>query len=177
MIIYGVCLRRITIMKRILLLLVFSIAALLLFVGNVSANMHEVSPEFLSYPKCVNMQEAQIAGMKAGQGCRVCVASITKTGLSSNIFVYRSGWTHTATSESDSDLAEDQINVDGFKYIRWVAGGSWQLDDSCDDHRTNTSHAACRTFGSGGVAEKQDGYHYFHKSGYGDTNFSTSDTW
>lgn len=164
-------------MKRTLLLLVFSVAALIMFVGNASANMHEVSPEFLSYPKCINMQEAQIAGMKNGQGCRVRVVSIAKTGLASNIFLYRSGWTHTATSESDSDLAEENINVNAFKYIRWIEGGSWQLDDSCADHRTNTSHAACRTYGSGGVAEKQNGYHFFHKSGFNDTNFSTSDTW
>lgn len=160
-------------------IVVFStiMATLLMFAGTASADTGEVLSDLSSYPKCSDMPEAQIAGMKPGQGCRVHAVPSAKMGLSASGGVYRSGWTNQSTSESDSDLAEDIINVDAYKYIQWIAGGSWQLDDTCDDHNTNTSHAACFTLGGGGVAEKQDGYHYFQTSGYQNDNFSSSDTW
>jgi hypothetical protein len=126
------------------------------------------------------MPEAQISGHDPGSACRVPMVALsglqTNAALSS---VYRSGWTNTHTSESDSDLSEDTIKVTGYYYWKYNQGDSWILgDDSpCEDLRYNQSHAACRTYGSTGNYHKQDGYHYFHTSGYTDDSFQTTDTW
>jgi len=129
-------------------------------------------------PRCSDMPDAQIPGTKPGSACRVPVAVAGK-GMLTLDTVYRSGWTHTYSSESDSDLVEDSIKVEAWLY--WVHGeDNRSIEDDCEDPRTYSSHAGCRTFGSGGGSGstmQQDGYHYFHKSGYVDENFQTQDTW
>jgi hypothetical protein len=125
-------------------------------------------------PVCSNMESAQIPGAVTGSACRVPVTSLERAGDEMLESIYRSGWTHYYTSESDSDLVEDQIKVTAFLY--WWVNNHWSLDDSCEDPRTWASHAACRTYG-GGSLNRQDGYHYFHKAGYQDDNFSTQYMW
>jgi len=136
----------------------------------------EPSVDLSDYVSCADMPDAQIPGESAGSACRVLAVPFGDVdgGFADGVLVYRSGWTHRWTSESDSDLVEDQINVDAFLY--W---GSL-LEDTCTDHRTTTSHAACRTYGSGGgpgSTMSQHGYHFFHKSGYQDNSFETGDSW
>ena len=123
-------------------------------------------------PWCSDMPDAQVPGKKPGSACRVPIVpasmsfdTISKPPRS----LYRSGWTHQFTSESDSDLVEDTIKVEAFLY--WGT----QLDDQCDDENHWSSHAACRTYGQS--ADHQYGYHYFHKTGYPDQDFWTSDYW
>lgn len=123
-------------------------------------------------PSCKDMPDAQIPGQPAGSACRVPIVS--RQGDAAPTTLYRSGWTNTYTSESDSDLTENQIKVEGYLY--WYVGGQWYFDDSCVDDNTWASHAACRTYG-GGSENRQDGYHYFHTTGYGDSEFETQDYW
>jgi hypothetical protein len=131
------------------------------------------------------MPDAQIPvpGKKPGSACRVPVVQLgvfadPKIESVGVLTLYRSGWTNKWTSESDSDLTEDFIKVEGYLY--WWVGGGWSLEDDCEDPNTNSSHAACRTYGGGGGSPstlKQDGYHYFHTDGYQDDSFQTQDTW
>lgn len=123
-------------------------------------------------PACSDMPGAQIPGKKTGSACRVAVTAIDKGLL---LLAYRSGCTHRVTSESDSDLVEDLIKVEGYLYY-WLSG-QWQYDDQCGDQHSTSSHAACRTYNVGFDHWKQDGYHYFHKAGFQDTWFSTRDEW
>ena len=166
-----------TIMKQFLrkgrlvsiLLASMLLVILLMTWGNVFADGGS-TPSLEDYPACSSMKAFQIAGRYPGSACKIPVTS--KNGAGSRT-IYRSGWTHHYTSESDSDLVEDQIKVDGYLYW-WV--GYWSLDDHCQDNNSWSSHAACRTYG-GGSQNKQNGYHYFHKSGYTDTSFMTTDFW
>lgn len=95
---------------------------------------------------------------------------------------YRSGWTdgwhdwiypitirHVGSHNSDSDLDEDQIGVDGFMRI---GGPSW--DDSCDRHISGTS-AHCRTEVTANFFYSfyVESHHSFHTAGYPDTYFET----
>jgi hypothetical protein len=102
-----------------------------------------------------------------------------KSGSVGPLSLYRRGWTNQWTSESDSDLVEDFIKVEGFLY--WVISeDNRQLEDDCADPRSYSSHASCRTYGGGGGSGstlQQDGYHYFQTDGYVDDNFGTQDTW
>jgi hypothetical protein len=91
--------------------------------------------------------------------------------------LYRSGWTHKWTSESDSDLVEDSIKVEGYLYWKNNSEDDWIFEPPpCEDPNTQSYHAACRTFGGGSI-NKQNGYHYFRKSGYPDQSFQTQDGW
>ena len=162
-------------MKRILrkvqlrhiLLTSLSLIMLLMASGNAFAD-GDGEPSLEDYPACINMKAYQILGRDPGSACKVPVT--LKNGAASRT-IYRSGWTHQYTSESDSDLVEDRIKVDGYLY--WWAG-YWSLDDHCQDDNYWASHAACRTYG-GGASNKQNGYHYFTKSGYGSDFFTTTD--
>ncbi len=134
-------------------------------------------------PQCIAMPNAQIPGEKPGSACQVPImVTSPSTAAPSNSMVpmalYRRGWTDRWTSESDSDLIEDRIKVEGYLYL-WVSGGGyWALEDNCEDDNNFSSHAACRTYGGGsGSSLKQDGYHYFHTSGYVDDHFQTQDRW
>ncbi|MEA3309742.1 MAG: hypothetical protein U9Q70_09565 [Chloroflexota bacterium] len=97
-------------------------------------------------PLCIDMPEAQISGEKPGSACRVPIVPLNKFADSSvgsigALAVYRSGWTYKWTSESDSDLLEDRIKVEGYLY--WEVGGSWYYDDQCTDDNNWSHHAAC----------------------------------
>ncbi len=129
-------------------------------------------------PQCRNMPDAQIPGKPAGSACRVPVWPLDQVvGLEiTPLTLYRSGWTHRWTSESDSDLVEELIKVEGYLY--WWAGGQWNFEDDCEDSNTYSSHAACRTYSPGVSGTlRQDGYHYFHTQGYQDDWFQTQDIW
>jgi len=95
--------------------------------------------------------------------------------------IYRSGWTdgwhdwiypltirHVGSHNSDSDLNEDQIKVDGFMRMT----SSWS--DSCKRHTSGTS-AHCRTEVTANLFYSfyVESHHSFHKSGYPDTYFET----
>jgi hypothetical protein len=94
---------------------------------------------------------------------------------------YRSGWTnawhewhwplnwgHVGSHNSDSDLVEDEIWVDGFMKIK----SYW--DDSCKRHTSGTS-AHCRTELTYHLVYNfyVESHHTFHKAGYPDTYFET----
>ncbi len=137
-------------------------------------------PDLANMPQCIDMLDSQVQGHRPGTACRVLAvpqsADLTTAESEPSLLldVYRSGWTDRFTSESDSDLIEDHIKVDGFLY--WWVGGSWSFEDDCSDPRDFATHAACRTYGSGSP-HAQNGYHYFSKSGYGDQSFQTRDEW
>lgn len=96
--------------------------------------------------------------------------------------VYRSGWTDgwydwhwplfslVGSHDSDSDLVEDQIFVDGFMDVKIV--GKWS--DSCFHHTTGT-HAHCNTLKKYYLKYSfyVESHHFFHKEGYGDQYFET----
>ncbi len=137
--------------------------------------------DLANMPRCIEMADAQIPGEKPGTTCRVPVVRLranSPKGMTPQIVdVYRSGWTNQWTSESDSDMIEDEIKVEGYLYW-WV--GYWSFEDYCVRDNQWSSHAACRTYGSGGGSGStlhQDGYHYFRKSGYQDQSFQTGHTW
>lgn len=127
-------------------------------------------------PTCLGMPDAQVEGYPAGAACRV-PARLTAEGEGLGVLrdVYRSGWTSLVTSESDSDLVEDMIKVQGWLY--WIVGGSECFDDSCVDTQYISTHAACRTSTSGSGDWHQNGRHYFHTDGFGDDDFQTDDYW
>lgn len=125
-------------------------------------------------PKCSDMVEFQIPGKASGSACRVPVVSVGISADNTILSLYRRGWTHEWTSESHSDLWEDSIRVRAYLYLK--TGTGWQLDGNCDDP-TYGHHAACST---GPVLHgefRQDGYHYFQKSGYVPQSFQTRDEW
>ncbi len=155
-------------LKHILLVSIL-LAVLLITWGNAFAD-GDSEPNLEDYPACSDMKAFQIAGRDIGSACKV---PVTLKNGAATLTVYRSGWTHHYTSESDSDLVEDRIKVDGYLYW-WV--GYWSLDDHCQDDNSWSSHAACRTYG-GSSQNKQNGYHYFQKSGYQNTSFMTTDSW
>ncbi len=126
------------------------------------------------------MPEAQIPGVTPGSACRVPVVrgpglpagpNIDSVGL---LTLYRSGWTHQWASESDSDLVEDWMKVEGWLYQ--IIGGNEYYEMKCEDAGTHTSHRACRNTGTPGQWH-QNGRHYFHTAGYVDDYFQTDDYW
>jgi hypothetical protein len=122
---------------------------------------------------CSNMPDAQIAGRQPGSACSVPIVAIDSFsgGLGVLSPLYRRGSTHHWTSQSDSDLTENVINVTGYLY--WKVDGSWQHEFTCDDPRNNSQRAVCRTYGPGGSGQtmKSEGFHYFHTTGYVDDAF------
>ena len=140
-----------------------------------------VSPNSLSAPRCIDMPDAQMWGREPGTGCRVRIVPLLNRhdGKQGGILplgtgLYRRGWTNKWTSESDSDLLEDRIKVEGYLY--WANNGL--LLDNCADDNSWASHAACRTYGgTSGSHLRQDGYHYFHTAGFYDDSFQSSDNW
>lgn len=143
--------------------------------GTVSAQgPDEPDGDEKQIPWCSEIPDAQeMPGTEPGSACRVPVVLVDMSSDSKLMSGYRSGWTNKWTSESDSDFWEDSIRVTAYLY--WKVGGDWQFEDSCSDP-TSGHHAACRTYG-GGDENKQDGYHYFRKSGLGDQSFRTRDLW
>lgn len=81
--------------------------------------------------------------------------------------------------ESWSDLAEDQIKVDGMYYSKLPQNTIWNFRSHCKHDGQWSRHVACRTDVTPGSGwdHKQKGYHYFHTSGFVDTNFSTELEW
>jgi len=125
---------------------------------------------------CTDMPEVQIQGYTQGAACRVPVRSVAGEGtLAPMLELYRSGWTNRVASESDSDLVEDKIKVEGFLY--WVISGEDFYETWCEDPRTWSTHASCRTSTSGSGSWHQNGRHYFQTAGYVDDNFQTDDYW
>jgi hypothetical protein len=121
------------------------------------------------------MKGAQIAGTEPGSACRVPVIALGKRSQPLRA-LYRRGWTHYYTSESDSDLTEDMIKVEAYLY--WVLSYDL-LEDQCEDTNNWSSHAACRTYGATGSGSrmKQVGHHYFQTSGYVDSQLESSHEW
>lgn len=97
----------------------------------------------------------------------------TRTGATDE---YGCGSTACGSHTSESELFESQIHVDGAAKWSWASG--WL--DSCPNH--TTGHLAqcstqlqedfCRVWTAMGHS-----WHYFHTSGYLDSDFQTSDTW
>ncbi len=160
-------------MRKSVLIMLVLIVVLGAF-GTVSAQgPDEPGRDEKRVPLCSDILDAQgMLGKEAGSSCRVPVAPVGMS-FNSKLLVYRSGWTDRWTSESDSDLWEDSIRVSAYLY--WYVSSSWQFEDSCTDS-TSGHHAACRTYG-GGDENRQNGYHYFQKSGYVDQSFQTVDYW
>jgi hypothetical protein len=160
--------------KSILITLLVLIVVLGAF-GTVSAQgPDEPDGDERQIPRCSDIPDAQeVPGKELDSACRIPVVPVDMPFDSKLLSVYRSGWTNKWTSESDSDLWEDSIRVSAYLYLNGPAG--WQFEDSCTDS-TSGHHAACRTYG-GGDENKQNGYHYFHKSGYEDQSFQTTDHW
>lgn len=159
-------------MYRVKFVSIFLLSALLLSVA--PAALAQGPDDSKQPPMCSDMPDAQIPGKKPGSACRVPVVVIGG-GLQPLIILYRSGWTHCFSSESDSDLVEDQIKAQGWLYYKLE--DTWYYDDDCEDLRTWSSHAGCRTYGGVWDHFKQDGYHYFHTAGYSDDSFQTRDEW
>jgi hypothetical protein len=129
-------------------------------------------------PKCIDMKDAQVPGLPQGSACRVRIQPISGAAATySATTFYRSGWTHQFSSESDSDLTEDSIRVEGYLYH--IVNGTLYFDPpACIDSKQGSMHAACRTYGGSGSYERlQNGHHYFYTAGYGSDNFSTQDHW
>jgi len=167
-------------MSRIKFVSVFVLLALLLsVVPDVALAQEPNEPDGDEQaPVCIDMPEAQISGEKPGSACRVPIVPSGKFADPNvesigPLAVYRSGWTYQWASESDSDLLEDRIKVEGYLY--WEVGGSWHYDDQCTDDNYWSHHAACRTYGQGHL--RQRGYHYFRKSGYYDQSFWSLYEW
>ncbi len=128
-------------------------------------------------PLCINMPEAQIPGHRQGAACRVPVRSVAGEGtFAPMLTLYRSGRTDRTTSESDSDIAEDYINVEGYLY--WYDSSMvrhyW---DDCDKPEQYSTHTVCTNTSGGGGTWEQDGDHYFRTAGYVDDHFETRDRW
>lgn len=164
--------------SRTLLVLLIALA-----LAPVASAASSPTNEFDELPTCSDMTEAQVPGKDPGSACRVPIVRVLgpETGITVLDF-YRSGWTHTHTSESDSDLTEDYIKVSGYFYWKYNPGDNWILGDPennvpCKDEDDFASHVACRTYGDSGNYFKQDGYHYFRTAGYQDENFKTTDLW
>jgi hypothetical protein len=127
-------------------------------------------------PGCASMPDAQVPGTIPGSACRVKIVAPVGISMPSSVDeYYRSGSTHHNTSDSGSDLAEDQIKVEGFLY--YLLSGTYYYDDQCSDNHYDSSHASCSTIPIGFSQWRQNGYHYFWNSVYGNDNFSTNDYW
>ena len=126
-------------------------------------------------PRCSNMLESQVTGSQPGSACRVPVIMIAPSADDLGVFssLSRRGSTYRWTSQSESDLVEDEIKVEGYLY--WWVNDGWSYDDQCDDSNLTSSRAVCRTYG-GGNTNKSEGFHYFHTSGYVDDSFWSSHT-
>lgn len=83
------------------------------------------------------------------------------------------GWDHFGGHTSGSDLWEDEIWVDGF--LKITTDANWRT--SCQNHASGRS-AYCATSFFQYIPRtiKSKSNHHFHKSGYIDNNFSTSDS-
>jgi hypothetical protein len=161
-------------MEKIKYVSLFVILALLLSLMP-SAAMADGPEDRGRLSVCSSMPEAQIPGTTPGSACRVPVVAVGK-GPQPLRSLYRSGWTNRNTSESDSDLTENRIKVEAWLYY-WFSS-QWNHEDDCVDQNYWSSHAACSTTGSVVWDDwRQDGYHYFHKTGYVDDNFQTRDEW
>lgn len=165
-------------MKHALMSLSLVVVLLSLLIGAQGVQADPLLPPVHRYQDlwCSNMPDAQIAGRQPGSACSIPIVAIDlssgELGVLSSL--YRRGSTYRWTSQSDSDLTEDDIRVTGYLY--WKVGGSWLFEDSCYDPKTQSQRAVCRTYGPGGSGQtmKSEGFHYFHTTGYVDASFWTS---
>lgn len=83
------------------------------------------------------------------------------------------GWDHYGYHNSESDLSEEQIWADGRLKITTDSG--WRV--LCSDHKSGV-RAECSTqfFQLLPRTIKAETNHHFHKSGYIDSDFKTSDS-
>lgn len=132
-----------------------------------------------SFLWCADLPQAQTPGKQFGSACQVGamrLASQQGAGTEADAMSSdRRGETFQNASESDSDLIEDQIKVDGFLYIQ--SGGNWYYDTQCGDAKQWATHAACRNSYSWNGWKRQDGDHYFSKAGWQDTHLGTRYEW
>ena len=168
-------------MRKVKFFSVFVLLVLFAAMGAPRVTLAQGPDDDEQVPMCLDMPDAQIPGKEPGSACRVPIMpAINPADASAELkplSLYRSGWTHRWTSESDSDLVEDLIKVEGYLYFKSKWEDDWLFEPpACEDPNEYSYHAACRTFG-GGPINKQDGYHYFRKSGYQDDSFSTRDVW
>ncbi len=95
--------------------------------------------------------------------------------------IYRAGWTdaylgsypkHNGSHNSQSDLVEQENWVDGA--IRPQSQpGSWR--DSCSKHQGGQFSNCPTSYDATGTSVAHS-WHYFHTSGYADSDFQTEDT-
>lgn len=83
------------------------------------------------------------------------------------------GWDHIASHNSNSDLWEDEIWVDGA--LKITTDSSWR--ELCPKH-TSGNNAACTTrfFQVLPRTIKAESSHYFKKSGFANSSFKSSDS-
>lgn len=157
-------------MKRQLMSLSLVVVLLSLLIGSQGVQADPLLPPVHREQAlwCSNMPDAQIAGRQPGSACSIPIVAIDPSSGELGVLssLYRRGSTYRWTSQSDSDLTEDVINVTGYLY--WKVGGSWQHEYTCDDPRTKSQRAVCRTYGGGGSGSimKSEGFHYFRTTGY-----------
>ncbi len=166
-------------MKRSLMFLSLVVVLLSLLIGSQGVRADPLLPPVHREQDmwCSNMPDAQIAGRQPGSACSIPLVAINpSSGEFGVVSLYRRGSTYQWTSQSDSDLTENDIRVTGYLY--WKVGGAWQHEDTCYDPKTQSQRAVCRTYGPGGSGQtmKSEGFHYFHTTGYVDDAFWTSHT-
>lgn len=104
----------------------------------------------------------------------VAAASVYRAGWTDAYWVFYPWppkWEHHGSHNSQSDLVEDNIWVDGSLKVQSI------VVDSCSNH-TSGQYAQCGTDKTyyWKYTIVATSWHYFHKSGWVDQNFSTSKT-
>ena len=137
-------------------------------------------------PQCIDMPNAQVPGTKPGTACRIPVTVQADSGnvdskvdsIGILLSYGRTGSTSHYNSTTNSGLIENEIKVEGYLWMRWPNVQRWYIEDTCEQSHTNSSSAACRTYGgTSGYQLGQQGYHYWINSTYGNDSLETWDTW